>query len=137
MVRDLILGKYHSHYEYIYHSPEWRQKKKEAYEMARKMGRYYCVVCWSPKNLVLNHMHYESIGKEDIWTDLNWMCKACHHNFHFDFWGKKQPFTRYAMRRRLHILIFRRALRQTLLFPFTGKLRPAEIIWYGILSLLT
>ena len=128
--------------------PDWWAKHEEAYKAYRERNKYYCCVCFAKKQLVLNHMHYETFGHEDVLVDLNWLCRGCHHNFHYPLFtnwlnmeiGRKDwrtgqhPHDKLSMRRRLYWITLWCAFWQTITLRY---FRPLDVIWYGILVLMT
>lgn len=134
MAHSAILGKYPTHYHYT-KSPEWYEKHNFARQEYRRKGKFYCVVCRNRNPTILNHMTYERIGHEDIWTDLNWMCRSCHHDFHYKgiLFKRKLSLKPHDMKRRLYWITFLRSLRQCIFFQ---KDRYFDVLKFGILLLV-
>ena len=64
-----------NYYEYL-ESKEWKAKRQEAFA-------YYgerCSLCGKKKNLQVHHIHYKSLGNEDV-KDLTILCGGCHVAF--------------------------------------------------------
>ena len=58
-------------------SEHWLKIKQET----RKLYKA-CVLCDSTINLQVHHRHYNSLGHENVTTDLILLCKTCHINFY-------------------------------------------------------
>ena len=61
-------------------SPEWQAKRIEAIE-------YHggeCGECKATDALEVHHLHYKTLGKEDVAVDLRVLCRTCHQKTHDD-----------------------------------------------------
>lgn len=91
-MRTLILGKYKTHREYC-NSPEWQMTRELKWRSTPKERRY-CEICYVRYPLTVNHLHYDTVGHEDINHDLNILCRSCNEQL--------GSGTRRVMRRRLY-----------------------------------
>lgn len=64
-----------NYYEYI-DSKEWKAKRQEAFAFYGER----CSLCGKKKNLQVHHIHYRTLGKEDV-RDLTILCGGCHSSF--------------------------------------------------------
>lgn len=55
-------------------SKEWKQKRCQRLDFDSNM----CAICHGTNNLSVHHLHYESLGNEDIVHDLITACGRCH-----------------------------------------------------------
>ena len=69
-------------YQQYIHSPQWAQKVKQRMEI----DNYQCQCCGSRGTteipLECHHLTYDRIYHEDVYTDLETLCRACHKGIH-------------------------------------------------------
>ena len=59
-------------------TPEWQAKREEAL-------RHYggsCSECKATDGLEIHHLHYKTLGHEDVVKDLRVLCRDCHQKTH-------------------------------------------------------
>ena len=71
--KDWDKVKYHTYIK----SDEWKEKRKKTLER----DDYQCQRCGTGMNLVVHHITYDRLGKEDL-DDLITLCKKCHEEIH-------------------------------------------------------
>lgn len=76
--------------EYI-QSDQWKEKREERL----KLDGYQCVVCRNSEGLSVHHLHYDSLGNEDVQHDLVTVCNKCHRYF-----DTIERYQRYKKRQR-------------------------------------
>lgn len=59
-------------------SPHWRNTRNSALALAG----YCCADCGATDRLEVHHLHYDSVGHENIETDLRVLCHDCHQEEH-------------------------------------------------------
>ena len=59
-------------------SDQWRAKRQEAFAWH---GRK-CSGCGGVKMLQVHHLHYRTLGRENVEVDLAVLCKPCHRSEH-------------------------------------------------------
>ena len=74
-------------YEKYLLSDQWLEIKKQARELYKT-----CVLCDSTIILHVHHRHYNSLGHENLTTDLILLCKICHRNFHKGYMKTSEGF---------------------------------------------
>lgn len=62
-------------YEQYISSDDWKQKRQQRIDFDG--GR--CAICHDTDRLSVHHLHYETLGNEDIAHDLITACQRCHH----------------------------------------------------------
>ena len=73
--RTLSYRQWKSHYDNVYlPSNHWKKKREEALEF---YGRK-CQACGSTESLQVHHLHYKSLHRENVETDLEVLCADCH-----------------------------------------------------------
>lgn len=84
-------------YEQYIASSAWQQKRQQRIEFDNHM----CAICHSTEHyLSVHHLHYETLGNEDITIDLITACSRCHR--HLD---TIERYNRYSKRKRKTDLI--------------------------------
>ena len=64
-------------------SPEWQEKRKEALAFANNrcsrcsMPRWLAAIAYD-QDLHVHHLHYQTVGDEDAFDDLEVLCRRCH-----------------------------------------------------------
>lgn len=79
-------------YEQYISSNDWKQKRQQRIDFDG--GR--CAICHGTDNLSVHHLHYDSLGNEDIQHDLITACSRCHR--HLD---TIERYNRYQKRQRV------------------------------------
>ena len=59
---------------YISSSPIWKEKR----DARLQLDRYECQTCCNTDDLEVHHKHYNTLGHENIHTDLITLCSTCH-----------------------------------------------------------
>jgi 5-methylcytosine-specific restriction endonuclease McrA len=63
-------------------SEEWRAKRKERL----RIDHYLCTMCGCKqtrtKRLEIHHLHYGTLGNENVYSDLASLCPTCHARLH-------------------------------------------------------
>jgi 5-methylcytosine-specific restriction endonuclease McrA len=63
-------------------SDEWRQKRRQRL----KIDNFNCTMCGCKqtrtKRLEIHHLHYGTLGNENVYTDLASLCPQCHARLH-------------------------------------------------------
>ena len=79
-----------NYHEYI-SSKAWTAKKLEAYAVKGS----FCERCGDNRKKFLNvhHLHYRTLGQENVRTDLGILCRNCHAEYHVKFGPKPDEFT--------------------------------------------
>lgn len=80
--------KYVNYKEYI-NSPKWKEKRSSR----AVFDNYKCQYCGSDVSTYdgdahtpnVHHLHYDTLGRENIETDLVTLCQQCHHQLHIDY----------------------------------------------------
>ena len=71
-------------YKYYLNSSKWLIKKSNYISDYFKSGYSIdCFICQSTQNLIVHHMSYENIFKENyLEGDLTILCRECHQKWH-------------------------------------------------------
>jgi hypothetical protein len=56
----------------------WQNTRRSALLIAR----YRCAECHSNDSLEVHHLHYRTLGRENVLTDLRVLCATCHERVH-------------------------------------------------------
>lgn len=78
-------------YEEYIGSSDWHAKRQERLEF----DGHKCVICHSEQNLSVHHLHYETMGQENVQHDLVTLCPNHHHLF-----DGLERWRRYSLRQR-------------------------------------
>lgn len=78
------------YYKYI-ESPAWQVKRQERLAF----DGHRCAICHATENLSVHHLHYETLGNEDVQHDLISLCPNHHHLF-----DGLERFRRYSLKKR-------------------------------------
>lgn len=89
IIKDIKEYRSKAEYEEYLLSPEWNEKKLARMEL----DNYLCQYCGnevatrtSPEHSPnVHHMHYKSLTKEDVNTDIITLCNYCHNDLHKNF----------------------------------------------------
>ncbi len=63
-------------YEEYLKTNRWKKRRKKVKRLYRR-----CMVCGSKENLEVHHRHLNTVGRENIYTDLSLFCKTCISQF--------------------------------------------------------
>lgn len=77
-------------YQNYINSEKWKQIKEERL----KIDGYSCVMCgYNAKTeiLMVHHLTYKNLEKENVWQDLVTLCPICHKKIHKMLNRKQRP----------------------------------------------
>lgn len=66
-----------NYYEYL-KTTRWKRKRTEVFKYHGRKCKY----CTETKGLQVHHLHYKSLGNEDVKRDLIPLCSGCHMSEH-------------------------------------------------------
>lgn len=69
---------YSSQYLDYMKSNDWKRKRQERLQIDGNR----CIMCGRSWNLEVHHIHYRSLGHENVLSDLCTLCKSCHQLIH-------------------------------------------------------
>lgn len=100
------------------HSPHWYRLNDQLIDSNPDAS---CWICGKLSTLLLHHITYENLYKEELYKDVYILCFDCHTRVHFKpvlyFFRRKTPLEKHLLLRRMRFLKMISCIQKGRIFP--------------------